>query len=138
MLGNWLEGSGWTSALVQADIASAGTADSFIKVNHVTKTRHAHQVTAACIHALLKQAYDEYTSESGVNLPLEKWCLSQAQQSLMFSYWLKALYFCCCMLGLFGREIFSFTSNPLQRSLPGCLHWTTFITPGGYLYIFVT
>ena len=91
MLGNWLEGSGWTSALVQADIASAGTADSFIKVNHVTKTRHAHQVTAACIHALLKQAYDEYTSESGVNLPLEKWCLSQAQQSLMFSYWLKAL-----------------------------------------------
>jgi len=48
------------------------------KVSHVTKTRHAHQVTATCIHALLKQAYDEYTSESGINLPLEQWCLSQA------------------------------------------------------------
>jgi len=68
VLGNW---SGWTSALVQADIASAGTADSFIKVSHVTKTRHIHQVTAVRIHALLKQAYDEYTSESGINLPLE-------------------------------------------------------------------
>jgi len=71
MLGNWLEGSGWTSALVQADNANAGTADFF---SHVTKTRHAHPTN---IHALLKQAYDEYTSESGINLPLEQWCLSQ-------------------------------------------------------------
>ena len=76
---------------VQADIASAGTADSFIKVSHVTKTRHAHQVTAARIHALLKQAYDEYTSVSGIHLPLEQWCLTQAQQSLSFNYWLKML-----------------------------------------------
>ena len=52
----------------------------------MTKTRHAHQVTAACIHA-----YDEYTSESGIHLPLEQWCLTQAQQSLSFNYWLKAL-----------------------------------------------
>ena len=57
----------------------------------MTKTRHAHQVTAACIHALLKLAYDEYMSESGINLPLDQWCLSQAQQSLMFSYWFKTL-----------------------------------------------
>ena len=77
--------------LVLSDIASAGTAHSFIKVSHVTKTRDTQQVTAACIHALLKQAYDEYTSESGINLPLEQWCLSQAQQSFTFSYWFKTL-----------------------------------------------
>ena len=28
VLGNWLEDSGWTSALVQANISSTGTADS--------------------------------------------------------------------------------------------------------------
>ena len=46
---------------------------------------------AACIHVLLKQAYDEYTSESGIYLPLEQWCLSQAQRSVLFNYWLKKL-----------------------------------------------
>jgi len=82
VLGNWLDGSGWTSALVQADIASPGTADSFIKVSHVTRTRHAHQVTAVTLYALLKAAYDEYTSESGSEIQLEQWCLEQAKQSL--------------------------------------------------------
>ena len=99
-----MKGSGWTSALVQADIASTGTADSFIKVSHVTKTRHAHQIMATCIHALLKQAYDEYTSESGILLPLEQWCLTQAQQSLSFNYWLKTLSLEILLL-LYARSI---------------------------------
>ena len=30
LLGDWLENSGWTNALVQADIASSGVGDSFI------------------------------------------------------------------------------------------------------------
>ena len=47
VLGDWLEDGGWTSALVQANIASTGTADSFIKASHVTKTRHAYQASAA-------------------------------------------------------------------------------------------
>jgi hypothetical protein len=47
LLGDWLEDSGWANALVQADIASSGTANSFINASHVTKTRHAHQVTVA-------------------------------------------------------------------------------------------
>ena len=59
LLGDWLEDSGWTDALIQANIASSGTADSFIRANHVTKTRHAHQVTDATLHTLLKQAYSE-------------------------------------------------------------------------------
>ncbi|XP_065894959.1 uncharacterized protein [Dysidea avara] len=91
VLGDWLDGSGWTSALVQAGIADTGTADSFIKVCHVARTRHAHQVTAASLYALLKEAYDEYTSESGSQMTLEQWCLAQAQQSLMFNYWLNSL-----------------------------------------------
>ena len=46
LLGDWLDDSGWVNALVQADIASPGVAESFIRGSHVTKTRHAHQITA--------------------------------------------------------------------------------------------
>ena len=45
-LGNLLDSSGWTGVLVQAEVATAGTADSFLKAVHVTRTRRAHQVTA--------------------------------------------------------------------------------------------
>lgn len=91
VLGEWLEESGWTNALVQADAASIGKADSFIKASHVTKTRHAHQVTAASIHALLHRAYAEYKSIPGPQMPFEEWCVMQAQQSVQFDYWLKTL-----------------------------------------------
>ena len=51
--------SDWTNALVQANSASSGTADSFIRASHVTKTRHVHQVKAATLHTLLKQPYSK-------------------------------------------------------------------------------
>ena len=95
MLGHWLEGSEWTSALVQADVASAGVADSFIKSSHVRKTRHAHQATAAAVHVLLHQTYDEYVSQTQENgtcaMALEEWCAAQAQQSVHFDYLMKTL-----------------------------------------------
>ena len=50
-LGKWLDSSGWTSALVQADIAT-GKADSFLKASHVSRTRHAQKVTAAALYAI--------------------------------------------------------------------------------------
>ena len=37
-LGDWLQGSGWTQALVQAEITTAGTADSFLRAAHVTRS----------------------------------------------------------------------------------------------------
>ena len=106
MLGEWLEGSGWTSALVQADVASAGVAsagvaDSLIKASHVTKTTHAHQATAAAVHVLLHQAYNEYDSQTQEDgtcaMALEEWCAAQAQQSVHFDYWMKLFpwgFFC--------------------------------------------
>lgn len=44
LIGGWLEGSGWTAALVDANVASPGTAESFIKATSVTRSRRAHQV----------------------------------------------------------------------------------------------
>ena len=63
VIGDLLSGSGWTSALVESGIASSGTADSFLKASHVTKTRHAHQVTASSLYMLLKKAYTDCTPE---------------------------------------------------------------------------
>ena len=62
MLGNWLEDSEWTSALTQGDIVSSGTADTFIKAIHVTKKRHAHEITAASLYILLQRAYDVFST----------------------------------------------------------------------------
>ena len=45
-LGTQLEDSGWTSAIVEAGLASPGTAESFLTASSVTKTRQAHQITA--------------------------------------------------------------------------------------------
>ena len=38
-IGNVLDSIGWAGALVQANVATPGTADSFRRVTHVTRTR---------------------------------------------------------------------------------------------------
>ena len=43
--GDLLDGSSWTNAPTQANVATAGTADSFLKTSHVKRRRLAHQVT---------------------------------------------------------------------------------------------
>jgi hypothetical protein len=47
-VGDLLDGSGWTTALTESEVASSGTADSFLKVSHITRTQHAHQFTVFC------------------------------------------------------------------------------------------
>lgn len=39
VLGDLLNGSGWTSALTEAEVASSGVADSFLKASHLKRTR---------------------------------------------------------------------------------------------------
>ena len=55
-----LEVSGLTGALVQAGVATSGTADLFLNASHITRTRRAHQVTASSLYLLLQRAYNEY------------------------------------------------------------------------------
>ena len=64
LLGDWLSGSGWTNVISASGIASAGTADAYLKALHVTRTRHAHQVTAAALYVLQHKAYTEFTNTS--------------------------------------------------------------------------
>ncbi len=89
-LGNLLDGSGWTSALVQAGVATPGTADSFLKAAHVTRTRRAHQVTASTLHILRQDAYTKYVNEleEGRNqISFEEWCKRRGDASPQFKFW---------------------------------------------------
>ena len=58
MLGDYLAGSGWTTALTDANITTSGTADSFLKSSHLTRTLHAHQITCVALHTLQHQAFE--------------------------------------------------------------------------------
>ena len=60
-LGDWLESSGWTTAITESNIASAGTADSFLNAAHISRTIHAHEVTACALYILMKTSYTSYT-----------------------------------------------------------------------------
>jgi len=61
-LRKWMNGSRWTEVLPTGGIATQGVADSFITASHLTRTRCAHQVTAASLHLLQHKAYQEYVS----------------------------------------------------------------------------
>lgn len=94
MIGDWLEDSGWVEALVQAKVASAGTAESFLKATHVTRTRHAHQVTASSLYILLKKSYASYLESSGPGdqqKAFEEWCVESKQEAPQFNFWYTAL-----------------------------------------------
>ena len=88
-LGTLLENSGWTSAIVEAGVASSGAAESFLKVSSVTKTRQAHQITACSLHTLMNEAYQDYCSEDSAesSLTFEDWCGMRKQQSPKFKFW---------------------------------------------------
>ena len=125
LLGDWLENSGWTDALIQANITSSGTADSFIRASHVTKTRHAHRVTAATLHTLLKQAYSEdFTPNDGNTTQpddevFEEWCTQRARPVCTLSTGSRPCHWtfsCWCTSDHFVRETLSCMCNPWHRS----------------------
>ncbi len=82
-LGDLLEASGWTTALIEADVASSGTADSFLKVSHLTRTRHAHQVTLLTLQKLQREAF----LKIGSNLSEEAWRSDMLKKSPTFMFW---------------------------------------------------
>ena len=89
-IGTLLQSIGWTSAIVVADIASSGTAASFLSASSVTRTRQAHQITASCMYNLLKNAYEYYSNEAVANadaiLSFETWCQKRLKASPQFHF----------------------------------------------------
>lgn len=86
-LGTLLHSSGWTGALIEAGVASSGTADSFLSASSVTRTRHMHEVTACCLYMLRKEAYEYQCAEENEVLDFEKWCEARRKESPLFQFW---------------------------------------------------
>ena len=75
-LGKWVLGSGWCEALTNETVTSPGIANSFLIASHITRTRRAHQVTAASLHLLMKKAYEEYSKNEDIDgpaRPFDEW-----------------------------------------------------------------
>ena len=81
-VGNLLAFSRSTEALIKADVATCGTADSFLKASHITRTKHAHQVTALALSKLQQDAFDSFHSKD-----VEAWSLKMIKDSPIFHYW---------------------------------------------------
>ena len=64
-------------------MASPGVAESFLKVAHVKRTGHAHQVTTCSLHILQQVAFSEYEGELSFN----EWCEEQIKSIPQFHYW---------------------------------------------------
>ena len=83
----------------KADIASSGTANSFMHASHVTKTWHAHQVRAGSLYILIQQAYNEDCTSDDADADVMKpdspsyqeWCTQRETSSVHFDYWLNTL-----------------------------------------------
>ena len=54
LIGNRLDSSGWTTAIINSGVAAGGTADSLFAVSHLGKTKYAHEVTAAVLFVLIR------------------------------------------------------------------------------------
>ena len=84
--GDYLEGSGWTSVLTQAGITSSGTADSFLKAAHLTRTRHAHQISVLSLANLQNDPFlkcDVLHNDT----TKEIWQKNMIKKSPTFQYW---------------------------------------------------
>ena len=83
-LGDILEGSGWTTALTEAGLASSGTANSYLKAAHLSRTRHAHQVSLLTLRKLMNDAFMMTGRQKESFLA---WKNEMSKQSPTFLYW---------------------------------------------------
>ncbi len=84
-LGDLLDSSGWTTALCEAGIATSGTADSFLKASHLTRTRHSHQVTLLALSKLQHQAWQVMAAQETISF--DKWRESMSTKYPTFKFW---------------------------------------------------
>ena len=80
-----MEDSGWSEALSLANVATLGTADSFLHASHITKTRYSHQVTAVALYILQHHAYEKDIVDQK-DMAFEMWCRHEADVPI-FLYW---------------------------------------------------
>ncbi len=59
VLGDWLEGSGWSYVMTASNVTTKGRAVGLQKGSHTTRGQWAHQVRVVVLFALQSKAYAE-------------------------------------------------------------------------------
>lgn len=121
-IGSWLKGSEWDELLADAEIASIGTAESFLKCAHITKTRHAHQISVAVLSILIERAYHKDSMNDIFKGDLESWTQSQCLKHPTFNYWNITLKFERSIL-LYVRSLRESDFNLYIASLENLVPW---------------
>ena len=67
LLGDWLNGSGWCTIFEKSKVGTPGKIESFLKGNHVKRSRYAHQISLASLVKLAKIAFDKQTEDTSYN-----------------------------------------------------------------------
>ena len=60
VIGDWLDGSGWTYVMISANVTTEGRAVGLQECSHTSRGQWAHQVTAAALFIILHRSYADY------------------------------------------------------------------------------
>ncbi|KAE8740709.1 hypothetical protein FOCC_FOCC013765, partial [Frankliniella occidentalis] len=90
MLGEYMEGCGWTTIITHSGIATSGSAEALMKVTHIKRAREAHQITAAVLHCLLMEEFTNSHPEGG-DIELQQWIDERVKLSPTFLFWFTLL-----------------------------------------------
>ena len=85
--GGLLDGSGWSTLLSKAKLATEGIADSYLVSSDLDRTRYVHQVTTVVLAILQRDAWVEAISVGHNNeTSFETW-KKMVDNSPTFQYW---------------------------------------------------
>ena len=119
----WLSGTGWKEVMCNTGVATQKEAESSLSP---TRTRCAHQVTAASLHILINKAYNEYQAKSRENeqenmVSKEEWKDEMAKKSPQFQNWSSLLtleVICLRLIRAFQKGDFPTYIDALRAILP--------------------
>ena len=98
-ISNWIQGSGWVEAFVQANTTTAGQIDHFLNGSKVKRTCFAHQLSLAVLIKLSRNAFDD---QSEFNNYID-WRNHLMEENANASYW--------CQLIQLETLLFTFIKN---------------------------
>ena len=117
VIGDWLEGSGWTDVYSLSGISTPGRIDSFLKSSHVKRTRYAHQVTLSVLLQLHRSALQ--CSEQST---YEEWKAKRMDDSVTALYWFTVTDL-IVMLFMFVRSLRESNFRLYMQILSKMLPW---------------
>ena len=82
-IGKLLGNSGWNTLLAEADVTTAGIAESLLHASHLKRTRLAHEISLVAFSKFKSEAYDS-TDKS---LSEQDWEQEMNATSPTFFYW---------------------------------------------------